>query len=180
MRTPLNSVVMGLRLMQEEILSMFNDNSGESSESDKTSDKTSGFRIELATGCWSSENGNELVHSRKEDVRDVIHLSEQILHSADDAVEVLNDLLNYDKIEMGGLTLETAVVDIWSLIEHVVNEFELPFKTKNIKFELDYSNLVSPEVAVSEQPISANMLPTDVREQRVVCDSMRLSQVIRK
>ena len=65
-------------------------------------------------------------------------LSGQIYQNADTAVSVLSDLLNYDKIEHGELSLETTIVPIWDLLERTWNEFELP-----ARYEADSERILS-------------------------------------
>ena len=47
----------------------------------------------------------------------------QLLNNAQSAVDVLNDMLNYDRIEMGTLTLELSVLPIWAVIDRTAQEF---------------------------------------------------------
>ena len=150
-RTPLNSVVMGLKLMQEDIESM--------------------------------TPGTQVVQQPSEMIPYVIKLSQQILDSAENAVTVLSDLLNYDKIEMGQLTLEPTILSIWELVQSCSEEFRLPFQAKNINFVLDYGPLgkfsSDEETAPPAMINNAADLPYDVKEQRFVGDSIRITQVLR-
>ena len=148
-RTPLNTVVMGLKLMQEEVESM-------TPESQSSPDK-------------------------REIIPYVIKLSQQILDSAESAVTVLSDLLNYDKIEMGQLSLEPTIIGIWDLIQSCTEEFRLPFQAKNIKFALDFDSIASrPDVECASPRITnAAELPYVVKERRFVGDSIRITQVLR-
>ncbi|KAL3940762.1 MAG: hypothetical protein SGARI_000848 [Bacillariaceae sp.] len=101
-RTPLNSVYMGLKIMTEEL-----------SEALKA-----GGDIQRTT-CESW-----------------MKLSNEITNNTNSAVDVLNDFLNYDKIESGKLSLERSVVPIFNLIESTVFEFKLPAAKKNISVSL--------------------------------------------
>jgi hypothetical protein len=47
----------------------------------------------------------------------MLESTEDILGNATSAVGILNDLLNYDKVEMGTLSLERSIVPIWDFIE---------------------------------------------------------------
>lgn len=95
---------------------------------------------------------------------------------------VLNDLLNYDKIEAGELPLELTIVPIFNLIQKSTYEFILPFQTKKINFKLDFSPLIADaETDVENKKVirDAYHLPDHVLEQRVIGDTMRLTQVVR-
>jgi signal transduction histidine kinase len=145
-RTPLNAVCMGLQLMQEEI--------GES-HSNATSRDCS---------CRDSDNKATM-----------FELTKDILGSATSAVGVLNDLLNYDKVEMGTLSLERTIVPIWDLIERTLTEFKLPTKAKKIDFKLDFSAMAETD---EESPSTIN-LSQDISERRVFGDAIRIAQVLR-
>eukprot|EP00600_Ochromonadales_sp_CCMP1393_P017877 CAMPEP_0175034894 /NCGR_PEP_ID=MMETSP0005-20121125/22920_1 /TAXON_ID=420556 /ORGANISM="Ochromonas sp., Strain CCMP1393" /LENGTH=736 /DNA_ID=CAMNT_0016295897 /DNA_START=315 /DNA_END=2522 /DNA_ORIENTATION=+ len=118
-RTPLNTVCMGLRLLLDEM------------------DSTTTV---MAT------------------------LLNEILMNSGNAVDVLNDLLNYDKIEMGLLKLELTDVSMIPLIERAANEFHRQAKKANVNFLLD---------------ISMMEYETKSEEHRTVGDPIRLTQVLR-
>jgi signal transduction histidine kinase len=145
-RTPLNAVCMGLQLMQEEI---------RESQSTLTASKR-----------FVSDSDNKAK---------MLELTEDIIGNATSAVGVLNDLLNYDKIEMGTLSLERTIVSIWDLIERILAEFKLPAKAKKIDFKLDFSALVETD----EESPSTIDLSQDIRERRVLGDAIRIAQVLR-
>lgn len=146
-RTPLNSVGMGLTLMKEEMAQSLGFKTAESmvvdgdNKRDDDSEKT-GSTMDSAAKEWFS-------------------LADEIQSNTQCAVDVLNDLLNYDKIENGSLNLELTVVPIWQLIEQTVLEFKLPMGSKNIKMSFN--------------------LPDDKEyvNHKVVGDAVRLSQVLR-
>jgi signal transduction histidine kinase len=145
-RTPLNAVCMGLQLMQEEI---------------RESQSISTTRESLSS---DSDNNAKM-----------LELTEDILGNATSAVGVLNDLLNYDKVEMGTMSLERTIVPIWDLIERILAEFKLPAKAKKIDFKLDFSALVERD---EESPSTIN-LSQDISERRVFGDAIRIAQVLR-
>mmetsp|Transcript_18985 Transcript_18985/g.47137 ORF Transcript_18985/g.47137 Transcript_18985/m.47137 type:complete len:904 (+) Transcript_18985:165-2876(+) len=144
-RTPLNSVGMGLTLMKEEMAQSLGFKSAESMvvDDDKVNAKS------------NTDNGSDAA------AREWFSLADEIQSNTQCAVDVLNDLLNYDKIENGSLNLELTVVPIWQLIEQTVIEFKLPMGSKNIKLTFN--------------------LPEDkgYTNNKVVGDAVRLSQVLR-
>jgi len=97
------------------------------------------------------------------------------------AIDILNDLLNYDKIERGTLQLQLGVLSAWSLIEKVILEFKLPASSKQILLHLSFK--VEKDVDdLSEQNNSVTRgreLPLGVRDLCLLGDSIRLTQVLR-
>jgi signal transduction histidine kinase len=106
---------------------------------------------------------------------EMVGLTEDILCSATSAVDILNDLLNYDKVEMGTLSLERTIVPIWDLIERTSAEFKLTAKAKKIDFKLDFSALADTD----EESLNIINLPQDISERRVLGDALRIAQVLR-
>jgi signal transduction histidine kinase len=153
-RTPLNAVSMGLQFLQDEIArfigSQFSKHNEQSGEPMKLEDKLTE---------WSD-------------------LSEDILHSTKSAVDVLNDLLNYDKIESGNLRLELTVVPIWSLIDHTASEFQLQAKKKSINYHIDFGELVDPGNTDSETGGDSKWTE-EAKELQVIGDEVRITQVLR-
>jgi signal transduction histidine kinase len=152
-RTPLNSVNMGLMLLQEELTTMFSGNVDPKHDPSLPVIATLGSQE--VKGCET----DLMVHAKKEQAQDILNLSRQILGSATNAIDVLNDVLNYDKIETGQLQLEKSVLDIWSLIDSVMHEFEMPFQAKGIHLVL--------------------RLDDKSTNRRVVGDAMKINQVFR-
>jgi signal transduction histidine kinase len=162
-RTPLNCVCMGLRLMQEEIGAAF-----------------------LPNNITPDRNGSERTTATSRDsvaveiCNSVLGLSQEILSNAESAVDILDDLLNYDKIEIGKLSLELSIVPIWDLIERTANEFMVPAKAKKINFVINFSPLVEDESDLEKSTsLHAMQLPRNVRERRVIGDTVRITQALR-
>ena len=55
-----------------------------------------------------------------------------------EATGVLDDLLNYDKIENGTLTLEWSLVPTWTLVERTAKEFSVPALRKKIQLDVQF------------------------------------------
>lgn len=132
-RTPLNSVCMGLALMEQEI----------------------------------AANADTPVDPKK--AQEWLALSKDVAANSSSAVDVLNDFLNYDKVESGKLTLEYSVVPIFQLIEDTVSEFKLPAAKKNIR--LVVSTPTRTNIKGSSRDSGS--------ERFVVGDKIRLTQVFR-
>jgi signal transduction histidine kinase len=190
-RTPLNAVCMGLALLQEELgqtLRRCQSSEGCYGELNQESDGPT-EEIELET-CQSSErcrDESDVESARVTKERNMIEtslnewlaLTEEICSSANSSVDVLNDLLNYDKIETGSLSLELTVFSIWSLIIETSSEFRLSAKKKMINFELDFSPVVGEKPAENLESLDNTIIPRQLRERRVVGDLIRITQVLR-
>lgn len=90
------------------------------------------------------------------------------------AVEVLNDLLNYDKIEVGGLVLELSLVAIDHVLKQVMKPFRGPARKKDVALVIDaaqYSRNLIIRCPYSAAPKYCAL--------RIVGDKIRLEQVIR-
>jgi len=155
-RTPLNSVSMGLTLMKEEMAqSLGYKSADEMLENPEKKDKNH-------TRDQQSKEGKEW-----------FNLAHEVHTSAQSSVDVLNDLLNYDKIENGSLALELSIVSLWGLIDRTIGEFKLPMTSKNIGLHF---SLPSMEKDVE----SLSMISQGkVRDQKVIGDTVRITQVLR-
>jgi len=156
-----------------------------------------------------TNNPEDVVVLKRKYVEEMMSLSTQVYQNADAAVGVLSDLLNYDKIQMGTLTLELSLLDIWSLLERTVKEFQLTAMEKNVNLKLDFTVLllnayeqeitksttatatngtktsessvkrISNSLATIESDMKAADLPAGIRNYKVVGDKIRLIQVFR-
>ena len=149
-RTPLNSVCMGLTLLQEEIAMSLG---YRNVEEFLTADEKEVFRRSKVAG--------------KD--QEWFNLAHEVQVNAQSSVDVLNDLLNYDKVESGTLELELSVIPIWKLIEQTISEFKLPAATKKVSLDLKLPK------GVGRLPPQAN----NINQQKVVGDSVRITQIIR-
>jgi signal transduction histidine kinase len=170
-RTPLNAACMGLRLLQEEI----------------------GRTLNVGIYAGSStphKNISKLPPTNSESqisfAKDILGLSQEVMSNAESAVDILNDLLNYDKIEMGTMKLELTVVPIWDLVERTVSEFKLTATAQKINAIVDFGSLVAQPNGNDDETdlesvgsIHANQLPNAIREYRILGDTIRLTQVLR-
>ena len=155
-RTPLNSVSMGLTLMKEEMAQALGYKSAEDMiQSPETKNKPS-----------------TLDDKAQEAGKEWFDLAHEVHTSAQSSVDVLNDLLNYDKIENGQLGLELTVVPVWNLLDRTVGEFKLPMSSKNISLHFSL-----PEM---ENDASDSLKKEGkVRDQKVIGDNVRITQVLR-
>jgi CheY-like chemotaxis protein len=99
-------------------------------------------------------------------------LSQEIQRNAQGAVDILNDLLNYDKIEQGTLNLCLEILPIWELIEKAIMEFKVPASSKKVGLNM----LFGLETRTAPR---ARYLPPYIRNLKVAGDPVRLLQVVR-
>jgi len=154
-RTPLSTVCMGLELLESE----FRD----------TPNKTK-FGREKKEYPGGKENIIDFWRSVTVDIRE----------NAETAVEILNDLLNYDKLETGQLKLETSFVDIWHLIEKTVQHFQIQAANRKLNLSLKVE-APTPLVEQSkkEDIETGVILSVPVKRAIVVGDEVKLAQVLR-
>jgi hypothetical protein len=143
-RTPLNTVRLGLKLLEMELQGLAN--------------QINQCSVADMVGLVSSS------------VTGWLQLADDILGNSDSAVDVLNDLLNYDKIEMGTLRLEFSSVSIWALVKKTVAAFVMQAKQKGIDMQLQ-GECWSPLLSEADSGVYEQL--------RVVGDSMRIAQVLR-
>ena len=153
-RTPLNSVTIGLTLLEAEIARPV----VESAEAETAIPLSQGDDDPVCIQPFSSWC------DKKETL---LQLTEDVRSSADAAVGVLTELLNYDRVVSSTLSLELCVFPLFPLIEKVSREFKLQMTTKRIAFELVNST------------IEPGTNPSQNRFVLVVGDEARLSQVLR-
>eukprot|EP00977_Amphora_coffeiformis_P004026 scaffold804_cov165-Amphora_coffeaeformis.AAC.5 len=128
----------------------------------------------------SSENVLQRVP--KETAMECFRLTQEIEANAHVAVDVLNDLLNYDKIEQGNLQLQLKLLSGFQLVEKVIHEFGLAAISKNIRLGLSFvvkkpdQNSVLADLAPLKHSID---LPAEVQKLCLVGDPVRLTQVLR-
>ena len=143
-RTPLNAVHLGLEALAAEV----------------------GRTIEHLVACLKDPTLSP------PDVLEILRgwqeLSAEMMGNSESAVDVLNDLLNYDKIEMGTLRLEFSAVPIWDIVRTATIGYLTPAKQKNVILSLE-SNLDLDE-GVDEVNNSQYV---------VIGDQARLAQVMR-
>lgn len=98
-----------------------------------------------------------------------LELTDDISKNNFNAIAVLNDLLNYDKIEMGTMQLDKKPTNLWVLPKKVMKAFEIQAKQAGVTLQVDM------ELDQDIQPEYRNKL----RRLRVDGDELRLTQVFR-
>ena len=197
-RTPLNSVIMGLTLMQEEIAQALGFNSvddlllNESAVAPAAARETRSSEIVRRTKSiddWEVPGNNNskalkrkksgpLAESSSSALKQVFGLAKEIHENALRSVDVLNDLLNYDKIEVGNLKLELVIIPIQHLVEATANEFKQPTAQKKIIFNVDFTS-INEQLQKQFQKTEGCSGPTKSIDLRTVGDDIRIAQVVR-
>jgi signal transduction histidine kinase len=164
-RTPLNTVRLGMKLLDVEM------------------DK-------FEKGLEAKSDPRELQAQVRTTLQTWRHLAEEIVESSESAVEVLNDLLNYDKIELGTLKLEFSTFDMRALAERTTSMMQVQAQQKNIEIQLFYSaesmSVASNAGGAGDRwSFSAHRDTLEALEQgaiyerMVVGDAARMGQVLR-
>jgi len=143
-RTPMNTVCMGLRVLQDEAQSAL-----------------STFMVRLDNAFKASASATSSVSKLMERVSRWIDLMQEVEESSNNAVSVLNELLNYDKIEMKTLKIDKELLPVWSLISSSVKPFHIQAKEKGLVMNM----------LLERDPLAEGLL--------VIGDSLRLAQVFR-
>ena len=170
-RTPLNSVYMGLEVLKLEYVNILGyDPSGHLEQRPQ-------------------EGGRNNVKEPKKESRkecELYLLVDEIKNNTQVAVDVLNDLLHYDKIETGTHQLELTLVPIWQLIRKTADEFKLSAAHKQIQYQVNFS--VPQQQKKDGQSSTADLedvlsdvesMPAEMQDLLVVGDAVRIKQVLR-
>lgn len=124
------------------------------------------LRAELE-GAHGQDNAADVRPKREKSFESLINLTTDIQENGVVAVEILNDVLNYDKIETGKFVLEFSCVNILHLLRSTVAAFEIQAKKSNtaLKFSVESG-------AQDEDNLG-------VLRRGVIGDGTRLRQVVR-
>jgi two-component system, sensor histidine kinase len=142
LRTPMNVVQMGFQVLYTEITKSLPNN----------------------TSAVSSSASIRLQHEKLLDWIDVIN---DILVSSQSAIAVLNDLVDYDKIDTASLSLQVEPLPVWDFVEHAVRVVAIEARAKSISLEIDLRK------HCRDMQIEKGLL------QLVLGDRVKLLQVIR-
>lgn len=143
-RTPMNSVCMGLSILQEEAASAL------------------GLGPSVGTENESSTS-NEVLFG-KEQIERWLDLANDISVNAHAAVEVLDDFLNYDKIASGEMSLEYTIIRAWDLIEETLSEFKLPMTKKKLTMHSALPYATDIQKIAHEQKVRSTLAKTSQKD----------------
>ena len=91
----------------------------------------------LTPGKAPGVGPNELLARMQAKFSDFIQVTSECLENTKAAVDVLNDLLIYDKIESQTMTLNVRALPLWTLLRSTVETFQLQARHKRISLVLD-------------------------------------------
>jgi len=175
-RTPLNTVCMGVALAREEISQLSTRPSAKVSN-ETPPDGPPADESSLKSTEEASKVSENMLLLEKDKLDEWLGLLGDISGNAESAVDVLNDLLHYDKIQRGKLNLELSIIPIWTMVEKTAMEFKLMAAEKGIKLTMDFSPLHGENDP--EKSSGVLSLPERLRGCVVVGDEIRATQVLR-
>ena len=165
-RTPLNTVCVGLELLEQEL------------------------RKDTSKGNQKKDVGS--FTPTVEDVDFWHNVTVDVRENAMVAVGILNDMLNYDKLETKSLELETEQVNIFNLIEQTVHQFQLQAINREVDLELTFEKPTmaksvdtthnigdGSEGSEGQQELKSSLEDMESSHLCSVGDEVRLSQVFR-
>ncbi|KAL7546279.1 hypothetical protein ACHAWF_009622 [Thalassiosira exigua] len=123
----------------------------------------------------------EMEEGPQEESSERMQLLRDIQNNTESAVEVLNDVLLYDKME-SALKLDMSMVPIWQVVERTLSEFKLPASRREVGLQATYETSTTDVECLYDSGLrvkSARNLPEDIRHLRVAGDASRLAQVLR-
>ena len=130
-RTPMNSVCMGLSVLQEEAAMALGMNQKKGNKDKQNHQKHH----------QTQQQEKQQQQDQQIDVAHWFDLASEISANAQASVDVLDDFLNYDKIATGEMILEYTAIPVWNLIRDTVAEFKLPMTKKKITLHISLPNL---------------------------------------
>ena len=178
-RTPLNTVHMGMKLLEMEMNKfnkmIINNNTSLSTPTSPTA--AAGVVVGLVGTATTVTSTNEIMKLFRTTLRSWQHLASEIIESSESAVEVLNDLLNYDKIEVGTLKLEFSYFNMRDLVEKTVSTMQAYARQKDINLVLEcHWQRILLSTSADEYVVQEDLFEED---RTVVADSSRMGQVLR-
>ena len=180
-RTPLNSVSLGLRYLEEELQDKVHIVMGSTSVNSVT------YQNLLHNECDSVRSTavtNESIKSRGGllstlDLHNYLNLLREIQVSTGVAVSVLNDFLQYDKIEAGKMQLESKPVSFHNIVLDNLKLFRVQAAELHINIVLRFNDDVDQPPNTDSHLNIPTSIPSTQRNLVVMGDSARLGQVVR-
>lgn len=139
----------------------------------------------MGLAILKSDLNNDVVMGEEQDparsAQEHLHLLEEVETSAGGAVEVLNEVLQYDKVERSCLKLDISMVAIWDEVEKTIAEFRLPAAREKVHMKVTFEANNKPAHSGSVHPAYplAQDLPPHVRALCVMGDVARIAQILR-
>jgi len=132
MRSPLNTAFMGLQLLHNDTMLVL--------ESVRRAVST------LTSEDEPSEKSESLLQSLSEDlqrVQGLLETGELVKESSSLALETLNDMLTFDKMDEKKLVVEVEDVDVWAFVRDTVRPFSINALRAQVRLEVKCVDLQS-------------------------------------
>jgi signal transduction histidine kinase len=186
-RTPLNVVIMGLDLMLAELR-------GKQEQEQRERELFQQKNPPLVVLEKNQDGrGNVTEHGNPDSLTDpstpdenveteteqLLQLAVDIQENSNNAVTVLSDLLNYDKVEAGTFELEYGSVDIFKSVGKTVSEFTIQAKNRNMTIHFAAEADSGSPSSTSKDDVETALLPQSLRHLFVLGDERRLNLVTR-
>jgi signal transduction histidine kinase len=158
-RSPLNTIALGLEVLREKVLKFHSPQSSSS--------------LPLPGRVSSSDPSHE--------VSECLEVIRELTENSEAAVVVLNDLINYDKIELKTFAIDKREIDLERLIDSTCRSLLAQAKKKNIALTLQIDQSPRPSAA-RDPPVSneeGGLFQPQATKARFVIDgdSVKLTQV---
>ena len=95
----------------------------------------------------------------------------EVQYSSDNATEVLNDMINFDKILTGTASLEISEVSLWLVVKQSLRPFFVQARSKNIQLSVDME-ILQPAVGFDERRLD------EMKQLVALADKVKISQVV--
>lgn len=170
-RTPLNIVHLGLKVLYTEVFKL-------KAKYQQLQDRlASSTKVQQQAANTSNNNIGSTQHTAlstmtevSDNLLDWLELVNDIEESSDAAISVLNDLINYDKLDTGNLNIEVEPVAIWDLFGPSVRPFLVQARHANVELTIDLEYR-REDVSFFDKK--------QLRRQLVLGDRIKLGQVLR-
>ena len=182
-RTPLNTVCLGLRLLKDDAKATADSVGAANSEVIIDLEEGLGAPVNETSALVPIQNTTRtsMLASRNPMVDKKllvgklsgwVDIIKDIEESSGNAVEVLNELMSYDKIEMKTLKIEMELVPMWNFVNGTLKPFYVQAKEKCIQLTLQV-DWASISTASEEEKL------TLLKRFNFIGDSVRLAQIFR-
>ncbi len=151
-RTPLNTAFMALDLLISSLSQQQETNKLESRSID-TADYTNS--ADLVPNSTKANRRDTVL-----DTTNLLEIAESVKEGCDIALNILNQLLTFEKLSAGMLQLESKVLTVSELLESNMKLFKMQAQQCGITFKLDHSNV-------------------DINQGIVYVDEHKMNQVLR-
>jgi signal transduction histidine kinase/CheY-like chemotaxis protein len=108
-------------------------------------------------------------------LNDWLDLVHDIVDSLNAAIAVLNDLIDYDKIDSGTMTLQQELLPVWTFVETCLHPFIVQARAKDVEMELQ----LDPEMESTSEHQEAMLGKQQRKALTIFGDRVKLSQVLR-